>query len=522
MEEKQKKFFSGKKKKWFLIAGIAIVIVVAFFVFRGKNGSETVFAEAKMGDVVSEVSVTGKVVPSKSVELAFEKGGRVKSIPVKVGSSVGRGDILMQLENGDLLAQITQAQATLKSQEAKLQELKRGSRPEEIAIKETELKRAEQDLDNDYRSIRDILNDAYAKADDVVRTKIDDIFTDDDTANPKLTFTTSNAQAEIDIIAMRYRSGLNLENWRSEMSKINSDADYENLMSAVKLGEKNLASIRDFLTRILDAVDGAIGLSATTVSTYKSNIYTARTNVNTTYTSLSTQEQTIDSQKIIVQKTKNELDLMKAGSTSEQILAQEAQVEQARGNEMYYRTQYEKTVLRAPFAGTVTKIVPQVGDIVAQSPVIGLIGTGTFEIETYLTESDVVKVKKGNSAKVTFDAYGQGMSFEASVIEIDLSETIKDGVPNYKTRLAFKESDTRIIPGLTADADILIEKKENVLYVPTRNLLLEDGIYFVNRLIGDENKKESEKIEVKTGLGGSDGRTEILSGLNNGDRISVE
>lgn len=517
MEKKKKKIIN---KRNIIISAVIVVLAVLGCVFlRGDKNGETNTIMVERGDVVEEVSVTGKVVPSRSIDLAFEKSGRISRFYAKVGKNVARGEVLVQLENGDLLAQITQAEATSKAQQAKLDEIKRGSRPEEIAIKETELKRAEQDLKNYYRSIRDALNDAYAKADDAVRSKVDDMFSDDDTPNPKLTFTTSNTQAGIDIVAMRYQSGNNLLAWRDELKLLNDDSSQEALLSAIRSGENYLSLIRSFLGRMLDTVDGATGISATTISTYKSSIYSGRTNVNTSYTTLSSQEQIIASQKIIIERTKNELALMRAGATKEQISAQEAQVEQAKGNEMYYRTQYEKTILRAPFSGTVTKTNKDVGDIVSlNESIVSVVGSGKFEIEANVTESDIAKINKGDSARVTLDAYGRGVLFTAKITQIDLSETTLEGVATYKTKLQFDENDERILPGLTADVDILTGKKEGVLYVPTRNIIIDSGKYFVKKITGED----SEKIEITIGLKGSDGRTEVLSGVVEGDLISKE
>lgn len=513
---KKTKFFKNKKV---IIAGIVLVLIIgSYFIFGSGKDAARELVTVMRGDVVEEVSVTGKVVPAKSIDLAFEKNGRITRLPATVGKKVAQGETLAQLENGDLWAQITQAEATLKTQEVKLDELKRGSRPEEIAIKQTELKRAEQDLLNYYRSVRDVLNDAYAKADDAVRAKTDDIFSDDDTPNPKLAFTSSNTQGAIDVASMRYRAGTDLTAWRAELRAINDGSSEEEIMKAIRSGEQYLSFIRDFLARTLDVVDGATGVEATTVSTYKSSIYTGRTNVNTSYTSLSSQEQTIASQKITVERIKNELALTLAGASSEQIASQEAQVEQARGNLMYYRTQYEKTLLRAPFSGTITKVSAEVGDITSGTPVVSLIGSGNFEIEANIAESDIAKVKVGNTARVTLDAYGKGVLFEATIMQIDLSETVLEGVATYKTKFQFKDKDDRILPGLTADVDVMSGKKENVLFVPTRNIVIDGGKYFVMKIEGEN----TTKTEITTGLRGSDGRTEVLSGVNEGDSIGIE
>jgi len=274
------------------------------------------------------------------------------------------------------------------------------------------------------------------------------------------------------------------------------------------------------LTVLEKALDQAVGLSSTTLSTYRANLSTARTNLNTAGTSITTQQQTIANQTLTVERVQNEYNLTLLGATAEQGASQRAQVTQAQAQVDYYASQVEKTILRAPFEGIVTKLSYKKGEIVAANiPAVSLTGKGAYQIETYIAESDIAKIKEGNVARVTLDAYGSNVEFEAIVINIDLSETILEGVATYKAILQFTKDDERILPGLTANVDILNDRKENVMYLPTRNIIAKNGKTSVYVLTKDEQKKE---VEIQTGLRGSDGRTEIISGLNEGDIVLAE
>lgn len=517
-----------KKKFWrvrniILIAlGVLILGGIVSWVAFGKKGPTLVTATVTRGDVVSEVSATGKVVPVRTIELAFERGGRISGVYASVGSKVAKGDRLMELENGDLRAQLAQAQATVRSQEARLNELLAGTRPEQITIKETEVTKAKQDLQNLYGGVKDIDSDAFAKSDDAVRSKIADLFTNADTPNPKLTFQTTNSQAEIDVIALRVRVGTELSAWRTELAALPYDAPAETLLLALESARMRTGIVNDLLTRALDAVDGSLTLSDSVKTTYKTNISTARTNVNAVRSSITSQLQAISSQKTTVGRVENELALLKAGSTKEQLDAQRAQVDQARASASYASSQLEKTILRAPFAGTVTKVGFNPGDIIAANQTVAsAIGAGAFQIEVNIAESDITKIQKGDVAKVTLDAYGKDVPFTATIVDIDLSETILEGVATYKTTLQFDTEDKRVLSGLTANVDILSEKKENVLYIPSRNIST-IGTKKTVLLLVDAKTGETEEREITIGLRGSDGSTEVLSGLAEGDIIVSE
>jgi HlyD family secretion protein len=213
------------------------------------------------------------------------------------------------------------------------------------------------------------------------------------------------------------------------------------------------------------------------------------------------------------------LALKKAGYTAEQIQAEEAQVKSSEANVMAYQAQLNKTIIRAPFNGVVTKQDAKVGEIItANAPTISLISDKKFEIEVNIPESDVAKIKVNNSAKVTLDAYGDDVKFQAQVVSVEPAETIFEGIATYKTKLNFLTDDERIKSGMTANIDILTNEKKDVIVVPQRAVIQKDENRIV-RVVDSNGKIIERKVEV--GLRGSDGNIEITSGLNVGDQAIV-
>jgi len=510
------------KIRKYLVGGALLFIVVAsYFLFIRTKPSPLKFFTVTRGKVISEVSVTGKVKPSKNLDLAFEKGGRIAKIYVKVGDKVKEGQQLASLDNSDFISQLAQAQANLKSQEAKLEELKKGTRPEQIKIHQAQLDKAKQDLANYYSATVNVLIDAYTKSDDAVRKQVGGLFTGLTSSNPQLIFSSSDSQAVIDTQAKMVASIVALDKWRTQLSSLNY-SDSMAIEEAVNNSNNYLNTIKSMLDRLTDSLNSSFGIPPATIDSYKLNVNTARVNVNTAITNISNQLQAISSQKIVVQMNQDQLALDFAGSTAEDISYQQAQVDSAAANVAYYQSQLSKTILRAPFSGTVTKVNFNPGDIVsANSAVVSFIGSGKYEIEANVGEADIAGIKIGDLASVTLDAYGPDVLFQAKVIQVDLSATILEGVATYKTTLQFLNEDPKILTGLTANVDILSAQKDNVIYVPTRNIILKDRKKYV-KLVKDEKNGIVEEKEIITGLRGSDGRTEVLSGLNEGDKIIVD
>ncbi|MDP1706915.1 MAG: efflux RND transporter periplasmic adaptor subunit [bacterium] len=512
-----KKSFFRKvwERKWILIIAVSVLIGVLFFVFRNKE-DDAANIKAERGSVLLEIGIVGKVKPSRNLDMAFVQGGKINQVNFSVGGEVRTGQVLVALDNNEFVAQLRQAEASLAIQQAKLDELVKGTRLESLAVKQSELYKARVDSANNYLSVLNVLNDAYVKADDAVTKQTNSLFSDDNSSNPKLVFVSSDNQAIIDSEWQRRLVGEGLDNWTKSLGNWQVNSGEIEKDRALVDAKRNLSEIQIFLGRLSIALQKAVDLSSSVLESYNTNINTARVNVNLAMTTVTNQQQTIASQKSIVDRIEKEYALLVSGNTQEQIAAQEAQVAQARANMNYARAQLEKTYLRAPFNGRVTRTLLDVGDIVSvNQSVISLIGAGHFEIEANVAESDVAKIKIGNRARVTLDAYGDEPVFEATVVSIDLAATTVDGVATYKTVLQFDQDDNRILAGLTANVDIAAEKRENVIFVSTRSVIDRDGEKTV-RVLQDGVVIEKE---VQTGLRGSDGHWEIISGLNEGDLV---
>ena len=539
-------------KKRYLIILIVIVIIAAgtVFILTRPKKSNFEFATVERQNLVQEVNVTGKVKAAEAVDLAFEKGGRVVNIYVDTGSIIEAGNALLALDSSELQAQLNQAKAQLEVQEVALQKLQKGARAEEIDVLQTKVVNAQKavsdaqttlanaktkastDLTNLYDDVGDILQSAYASADDAVNKQTDDLFSNDLSDSPLLTFQVSNSQNKIAAEQQRVASKNALKELKTIIDNITSD--YTILDSALSNAEQKLNTVRNFLTALTDALNLASDLSATTIATYKGYVNTGRTNVITAITNINTQKQAIATQKITnqqniataqagltsVQSTldsaQKELELKQAPATPEQIQEQQAQIKAAQADIQNLEIQISKTVLRSPIKGVVTKQATKIGQIItANSAVVSIISEAKFQVEANVAEADITKLKINDPAKITLDAYGSGVIFEAKVLKIDPAETIIEGIPTYKTTFEFSQESDKIKSGMTANIDILTAQKENVLVVPYRAVISKNGDKIVRVL----NGKTISERKVQIGLRGSDGNVEITEGLKEGEKV---
>src|SRR5690242_2447854 len=142
--------------RW-IVGGIAIFVVLgaARFVYDKLNAAVDVdivrvhAASAGPGGESNVIlNATGYIIAAHKIELASKVVGKVAWIGVEKGDRVQQGQVLVRLEDDEYRAQELQAKGNLAALEARLAELKNGSRPEEIQRSQADLDSARADLVN--------------------------------------------------------------------------------------------------------------------------------------------------------------------------------------------------------------------------------------------------------------------------------------------------------------------------------------------------------------------------------------
>lgn len=592
---KKERFFK-KPKRLIILAVIVFLIVLAVFYIRKEEPPVYQTVMAERSDLIQEVSVTGRVEPTQSVDLGFEISGKVENVYVDVRDIVEVGQELVTLNSDNLRAQLSSAQggvasaqarwqqlnAALETEYAMLDEIKKGTRPEELQLAETSLlnakvvyedakrnlenieKKAEADLDESYSSALNVLPKAVLTAKGAILTLTDIQYSHFLDYKPESTQLESAKADAILFLLGQANAG------RFSTQPIGAlDGGAFGFVQQV-VDNSNRDDIDKALSDTLIALEkvrfalAVVAIKGDFSSTERSNLDSEKANINSEITIVTSKQQILAVQKVASENSlltaeaslntaknalsaaQDQLDLKKAGSTPEQIRAQEARVKQAQANLSsqsaqitqawasveQIQTQIQKATLKAPIAGVVTRMEAKVGEIIlptsqfAEVSLVTLISEGAYEIEANVPEVDIAKVKVGDLATVTLDAYGSDIEFDARVATIDPAETVVEGVSTYKTVFQFLEADERIRSGMTANMDILTDKRDNVLNIPQRAVITKDGDKIVRVLREEDEDTETftdriEEVKVKTGLRGSNGYIEILEGVNEGEEIIV-
>jgi len=151
-----------------------------------------------------------------------------------------------------------------------------------------------------------------------------------------------------------------------------------------------------------------------------------------------------------------------------------AQISEAKWKLNIDETNLAKAVIRSPITGVVLKRQVEPGQTVAaslQTPVLFTIAESLaqMEVQVDVDEADVAQVKEGQQATFTVDGY-PGRTFSAVVKQVRYGPETVQGVVTYKTLLSVDNSDLALRPGMTATANITVNKTANVMLVPNAAL----------------------------------------------------
>ena len=156
------------------------------------------------------------------------------------------------------------------------------------------------------------------------------------------------------------------------------------------------------------------------------------------------------------------------------IVSANAQVRQQQANVDSARLDLEKTVIRSPVDGVVLLRSVEAGQTVAaslQTPVLFKIAGDLRKMEIVLAidEADIGQVREGQTARFTVDAFPDG-NFAGRVKQVRLAATNTANVSTYPVVVEVGNPDQTLLPGMTANAEIEISRRPDVLSLPNAAL----------------------------------------------------
>lgn len=538
-----------------VIAAVAGIGIVSYAVWGTSRPNNLAGIPVSRMTLTEKVNATGKTQAAQMLDLAFEKSGKVARVYAQTGDSVKRGQTLIALESDDLVVNLHQVERSLENAQLALEKLKKPAddlstiqAEDALAQAKQSKQKAEDDLKKAYEDGFNTAANAFLDLPTVMNGLKDMLFTSAfGSSQWNIDFWYDNARTVYDNYdkALSYRDDANnsyqaariqydknFDDYKAS-SRYADNAALEALLNETYDTTKSIATAVKNANNLLDYYEDKVteggskkipSWVAPQEAIYQASLdsYTAKTNAHLLNllaiqrTIKNSRDAVVNAEQAVSEK-EEAIRKLKEGADEFDIKSQEVRVKQAEDAVEGIQIQISKTVMRAPIDGIVTKQNLTAGENVSPGvPAVSLISQSKFEIDTYVSEADVAKIKIGDLAKITLDAYGGGIIFDAHITKIDPAETMVSGIAAYVVTLQFDNTDERIKSGMTANINIETTKKENVIAVPENALITRgnDKIVLVEQ---GGNNPEERKVEV--GIKGSNGYVEILSGLMEGDRI---
>ncbi len=503
---------------------VAVVLLTAVFSrLANKNISSStpqplskvVLAAAK--DYMKDrgtVSANGSVESLEQAELRSQASGPVTRINAQIGSKVLSGQVLVALQNADVSAQLAQAEATLKAQAARLDEMKSGARTEEVRVVEAQVATAKQALE-DTRAQQDVL---VANAlTSLLNSGLAAIPAtgNNGSVNPTVTGTYSSTQQGSYQISI-YSTG---DGQRFQFGGMESGGGLVSTVP-VALGTRGLF-IQFSSTNIPSGNTWTVSIPNTQSAGYiaASNAYKS---------AVEGRDAAINAATNALNSAQRALDLKNAGSSSQQIQVQEAAVEQAQASVRAIAAQLEKTIIRSPISGTVSVLSVKYGELVSPGQLVAsVVNKGGLQVKAYLSDYDMPYVAEGAEAQIND-------SIKGKVVRV--SPSINPNTKNVEVNVAVDSPETSgLVVGQNASVKIAAKQSSGgegpVFLLPLQAVKVFPGGASVFIVKDDSTLEErpvtlgnisGETVEVTQGLNPEMQIVSTVYELKAGQKVSVE
>lgn len=476
------------KRKWkpqpWLIGLVAVgllgtggVAVVKMRNTAPKVDITTLTVPVAAEDLTVRIGASGTVQPVQRVNLSPKTQGRLAELFVEQGDRVEAGEVVARMESGEIEAQLEQAKARLASAQARLDQRKAGSRPEEIAAAQARLDQAKARL-------------AEVKAGS----------RSEEVAEAQASVTRAEAQVT------EAQSRLNLAQTNVQRNR--------QLVDEGAISRQDLDQYIDEERRAQAAVDQT-----------RAGVAEARRRLERLQNGSRPEE--VQRGEAEVAEAQSSLNELVNGTRAEEIAAAQADVVEAQAQVRFYEVQLDDTFVRAPFAGIITQRYAVEGSFVTPATSASDASSATstsvvalakeVEVLAKVPEADIAQIKAGQTVEIVADAFPDQV-FQGKV-HLIAPEAVKErDVTLFQVRVSINTGKDKLQSGMNVNLKFLGSKLQDALVVPTVAIITnkgETGVLVPN----EKNEPTFKSVTVGSTI---DNKIQILEGVKAGERIFVE
>ncbi len=504
-----------KKNRWRgWVTPIVILAVVAIAIFFGYQRIQSARAAATAGvqtsqvtrgNLVASVNAAGNLAPVSQVNLNVSSGGIVQDVLVAQGDKVKKGQPLLRMQAQDLVLGVQSAEAALRSAQIKLDQAKQGAKDTDFTSAQAKVDQAKASLNKLYAGPTAAdLADAQARITqtqaNLAKVKAGPSDQDIATAQQKVEQAKNalwGAQSNRDAICGRAKHPDDDPSCQSNRAQVNqSEAN-------IQIAQNNLDAL-------------LAGPNPNDVTSAEQQVAQAQAALQKLRQGPTAAD--VASAKAGVTQAQAGLDALAAGPDELTVKVAQAAVDQAQVSVDQAKYKLDQATLTAPFDGVVTAVAVVPGQTIGGSAnPITFADLSSLQVTTNVSELDRSRLKVGQEVDMTLDAV-PGVTLKGKVASISPAGVLQQGVVNYPVTINLSNPDPAVAAGMTANMNIIVDSKDNVLLVPNRAIRSQGRQRSITVMV------EGQQISLPVETGMTDGTNTEVSGqgLKEGDQVVLQ
>lgn len=440
----------------------------------------------KRDTVVDDLSFTGRVSPMREANLYFKTDGRVKKIYVERNDTVEAGTLIAELENDDLVRQLSQTQIELETAQLNLEKAQNNQKYT-IERSKIDLEVAQSQLDK--------LKQSLSTAD-----------LDIQIARANLDKAKQGPEAEDIAIARSQLERAKNSLWAAQMNRDSAcgrgaSASCDSAQASVQNAEQGVRIEELSLQKLLKGTD------ARTLLQLEAALAKAQQARSSLMADITIQEQRVALAEMEVQRLTDEIDPQLTKAVDRAQLAVDR-----------LQAQVNETRISSPIAGKVTSISAYAGRTVqAYKDVFVVADEAELEVTAEPMSTQLQRLTEGMECILALSAY-PGKQLPGQIVQLPYpyggggGATLEDA--DKRTHITFDPQDITLEPGDLVKVIVTLERKENALWLPPAAIRTFAGRKFV--VVEDAGSQR--RVDVTVGIESIE-RVEILDGLQEGQIV---
>jgi HlyD family secretion protein len=473
--------------------------------------AETQDVRVQRGHITKVLRLMGAIQPSREAKLAFQVAqGEVIAVPVNTGQTVKAGQTLVELDVAVLERELAKLRAGLLGARSELSDLidesglvKRIQLQEELRQANAALDQARRELGT-YEAGKGTPQEKRAQAAaDLANAKVD----------LAVLRESKERQQQIEQLQVTYNLAENKHGpYVLILSPSEKDIDTELLLRNDMLDRREALDQAKLQYEMdIRAAEQRVAVAEQTLAALDRGIAAGSPTIEHMRREAAVQQATAKVQQILAQ-----LAALDEATLDVEVAKAQAKVLKLEGKVADAETAMAEATLVAPFDGVVDEVKVAPGATVsAGTELVTIFSASSFYVLARVNEIEIAQLRAGQDAQLTFDALG-GQVLAGQLGEIPSFGTYQNGLTVFDVKVAFDAGELPLRAGMSANVNVPLFRKEDVLIIPAMAVQRDADGPFVIVVEGRRTERRTIRLGITDGI-----NIEVVEGLEKGEVVRM-